>query len=133
MIYYTTGKGTYKSGEVGAIVETDERTGSLLVSKGFLSIDNPKNKIVNPVEVVVPEVNLSAVLDQGIMQVVEADVNVDHSGCIAVKKPQKEPAKPQEDGKAKEPIKRKVKKPIKRKKEVIKQKPEVSKKNSVIF
>ena len=41
MIFYTTGKGTYKGGEVGAIVETDEATGRVLIEKGYLSKSNP--------------------------------------------------------------------------------------------
>jgi hypothetical protein len=43
MIYYSTGKGTYKRGEVGAAVETDEATAKVLIEKGYLT---ESNKIV---------------------------------------------------------------------------------------
>ena len=36
MIYYSTGKGTYKRGEVGVAVETDEATAKILIEKGYL-------------------------------------------------------------------------------------------------
>lgn len=41
MKFYTTGKGTYKRGEVGAIVETDEATGRVLMERGYLTLTNP--------------------------------------------------------------------------------------------
>ena len=63
MIFYTTGKGTYKGGEVGAIVETDEATGRVLIEKGYLSKTNPlkpKTAKEEPPVVIESELTLTA-------------------------------------------------------------------------
>lgn len=62
MTYYSTGKGTYKCGEVGVAVETDEATAKVLIKKGYLTESKTANKIVEakveadiPIEVVQPK------------------------------------------------------------------------------
>lgn len=37
MIYYSTGKGTYKRGAIGVAVEVDEATAKVLIKKGYLT------------------------------------------------------------------------------------------------
>jgi len=37
MIYYSTGKGTYKRGAIGVAVEADEATAKILIKKGYLT------------------------------------------------------------------------------------------------
>ena len=47
MIYYSTGKGTYKRGEVGVAVETDEATAKILIEKGYLKeFSTPIKKVI---------------------------------------------------------------------------------------
>lgn len=36
-MYYTTGKGTYRRGEVGVAVEIDDATAKVLIEKGYLT------------------------------------------------------------------------------------------------
>jgi hypothetical protein len=49
MIYYSTGKGTYKRGEVGVAVETDDATAQVLIKKGYLTDVNPLIKVAEKV------------------------------------------------------------------------------------